>query len=247
MSFIEIKNLYKSFGSLEVLKDINLIVEEGSVVSIIGPSGSGKSTLLRSIHQLVEVQKGKIIVEGYDILENKKHKKNNLQREAIKKMGMVFQDFHLFPHKTILENIIEAPMLVKKLNKEQAIKIADELLKKVGLLDKKDNYPNELSGGQRQRVAIARALAMEPSIMLFDEPTSALDPELVGEVLSVIKELAKDNMTMIVVTHEMAFAKEVSDEIIFMADGKIIEKGSPKELFENPEHDRLKQFIAKMI
>ncbi|MCT4633921.1 MAG: amino acid ABC transporter ATP-binding protein [Firmicutes bacterium] len=247
MSFITINNLYKSFGSLEVLKDINLKVDEGQVISIIGPSGSGKSTLLRSIHQLVEVQKGEIIVEGYDILANKKHKKNKEQREAIKKMGMVFQDFHLFPHKTILENITEAPIVVKKEDKNIAEKKAMDLLEKVGLADKKDNYPKELSGGQRQRVAIARALAMEPKIMLFDEPTSALDPELVGEVLQVIKSLADDKMTMIVVTHEMAFAREVSDEIVFMADGSVIEKGKPEDIFERPSHDRLKQFIEKMI
>ncbi|TDX48013.1 amino acid ABC transporter ATP-binding protein (PAAT family) [Orenia marismortui] len=233
---IEVKKISKKFKDLEVLKDVSLEVSKGEIISIIGPSGSGKSTLLRCLNKLEDIQSGTIKIEG-----------ELLNRNNCKKLGMVFQGFNLFPHKTVLENIIEAPIIVKKMSKDKAIKLADDLLKKVGLLDKKDSYPSQLSGGQKQRIAIARALAMNPHIMLFDEPTSALDPELVGDVLSVIKELAKEHMTMLVVTHQMQFAKEVSDRVIFMDQGKIIEDGSPTEIFENPSHDRLRQFLSSII
>ncbi|WP_026188889.1 amino acid ABC transporter ATP-binding protein [Orenia marismortui] len=236
MYMIEVKKISKKFKDLEVLKDVSLEVSKGEIISIIGPSGSGKSTLLRCLNKLEDIQSGTIKIEG-----------ELLNRNNCKKLGMVFQGFNLFPHKTVLENIIEAPIIVKKMSKDKAIKLADDLLKKVGLLDKKDSYPSQLSGGQKQRIAIARALAMNPHIMLFDEPTSALDPELVGDVLSVIKELAKEHMTMLVVTHQMQFAKEVSDRVIFMDQGKIIEDGSPTEIFENPSHDRLRQFLSSII
>ncbi|KPU26800.1 amino acid ABC transporter ATPase [Caloranaerobacter sp. TR13] len=233
---IRVVNVNKSFKDLKVLKNISFNVNKGEVISIIGPSGSGKSTLLRCISQLEEIDSGYIEIDGVSITKN-----------GYKKVGMVFQNFNLFPHKTALENIIEAPIIVKKINKDKAIKLGKELLSKVGLLDKQDYYPSQLSGGQKQRVAIARALAMEPEIMLFDEPTSALDPELVGEVLNVIKELAKEHMTMLIVTHEMRFAKEVSDRVIFMDEGEIIEEGDSKKIFENPEHPRIKSFLSRMI
>jgi len=251
MKVIELKKINKHFGNLHVLNDVDFSVTKGEVVSIIGPSGSGKSTLLRCINHLEKIGSGEIIVLGNNIAENingkTKYVSDKEVRRIIKRVGMVFQNFNLFPHFSVTENIIEGPMTVNGMSKEDAIKKCNILLEKVGLEDKKDAYPSQLSGGQKQRVAIARALAMEPEIMLFDEPTSALDPELVGEVLAVIKQLAKEHMTMVVVTHEMTFAKEVSDRVIFMDAGKIIEENVPKELFDNPKHQRLKTFIEKMI
>ncbi|MBE6042803.1 MAG: amino acid ABC transporter ATP-binding protein [Clostridium thermopalmarium] len=240
---IKAKNLTKSFGSLKVFENLNMTVEKGEVVVIIGPSGSGKSTFLRCLNALEIPDSGEIIIEGEPL--NVHNKKDT--RLKIEKMGMVFQNFNLFPHMTVEENIIEAPITVKKVNKDVILKKAHELLEKVGLADKKDYYPSKLSGGQKQRVAIARALAMEPNIMLFDEPTSALDPELVGEVLNVMKELARDGMTMIVVTHEMGFAKEVADRVIFMDGGKFIEEGPPEEIFSNPKEERTKQFLDMVL
>ncbi|QXM07438.1 amino acid ABC transporter ATP-binding protein [Crassaminicella indica] len=248
---IRIENIYKNFGDLEVLKDVSLKVKKGEVISIIGPSGSGKSTLLRCINYLEKIDLGRIEIEGKPIVDcekgNRKYILEGDIRKICKKVGMVFQSFNLFPHKTVLENIIEAPIIVDKMKREKAIKIAEGLLKKIGLLDKRDVYPGKLSGGQKQRVAIARALAMNPKIMLFDEPTSALDPELVGEVLKVMKELVKERMTMLIVTHEMAFAKEVSDRVIFMDGGKVIEEAQPEKLFTNPDHPRIKTFLDKML
>lgn len=238
---IKVNNIRKHFGKLEVLKDISLEIEEGEVVCIIGPSGSGKSTLLRCLNRLEEIQGGNISILGQELVNNKNIDK---LREEI---GMVFQHFNLFPHLTVLENMILAPVELKKLSKKEAIEKAIELLDKVGLKDKKDVYPDTLSGGQKQRVAIARALEMNPKIMLFDEPTSALDPEMVGEVLKVMKDLAKEGMTMIIVTHEMGFAKEVSDRVIFMDGGYILEDGKPEDVFTSPENDRCKEFLDKVI
>lgn len=246
------ENIYKSFGSLEVLKGINLHVKKGEVVCIIGPSGSGKSTLLRSLNHLERITSGRIIIDG-EITDERLNNKEQLKISHKKvsaicaELGMVFQRFNLFPHKTVIENIIEAPIQVKKIEKEKAIAIAEELLRKVGLSDKRNEYPSRLSGGQQQRVAIARALAMQPKIMLFDEPTSALDPELVGEVLSVMKGLASENMTMIVVTHEMGFAKEVADRVIFMDEGVIVEEDKPENIFSHPKHPRTQSFLEKVI
>lgn len=238
---LEVKDLHKSFGALEVLKGIDLFVNEGEVVSIIGGSGSGKSTLLRCINYLEKKNKGEIFFEG------KKVKTTPVKRNEFRaRVGMVFQHFYLFPHKTIIKNVMTGPVIVKKKDKKIAKEKAYMLLEKVGLEDKADVYPAMLSGGQKQRVAIARALAMEPDIMLFDEPTSALDPELVGEVLQVIKQLSHEGMTMMIVTHEMGFAKEVSDKIIFLNEGKIAEMGTPKDIFENPKDDRLKSFISSI-
>lgn len=250
MEMIKTTNLSKNFGSLEVLKNVDFQIKQGEVVSVIGPSGSGKSTLLRCFHQLEDIQGGTLEVEGKMIAKGEA--KSSLispeeRRKAVLKMGMVFQNFNLFPHKSVLENIIEAPMMVLKEDREKAIQRAEQLLDKVGLLYKKDAYPSQLSGGQKQRIAIARALAMNPDIMLFDEPTSALDPELVGDVLKVIKDLAQENRTMIIVTHEMAFAQEVSDCIVFMDQGEIIEEGSPEKIFHNPENERIKTFLSKML
>ena len=239
---IEVKKLNKSFGNLHVLKDIDMTVKESDVVCLIGASGSGKSTLLRCINFLEIKDNGQIIIEGEEI--NKETHDLNQVRQMI---GMVFQHFNLFPHKTVLENVIEAPTQVKKISKEQAIKDARELLKKVGLQDKENVYPSKLSGGQKQRVAIARALAMKPDIMLFDEPTSALDPELVGEVLTTMKELAEEGMTMVVVTHEMGFAREVADWVVYMHDGKIVEVGHPEELFNAPKEQRTKEFLNSIL
>ncbi|NHM30186.1 amino acid ABC transporter ATP-binding protein [Neobacillus terrae] len=236
---IKIENLNKSFGDLHVLKNINLEVFESDVVCLIGASGSGKSTLLRCLNFLEKKDNGNIIIEGEEITRST-HDINEIRQ----KVGMVFQHFNLFPHMTVLENIIEAPVHVKKVSKQEAIEEAKVLLSKVGLGDKADVYPSKLSGGQKQRVAIARALAMKPDIMLFDEPTSALDPELVGEVLATMKELAEDGMTMVVVTHEMGFAREVADWIIYMNDGMIIEKGHPEEFFENPKEERTREFLS---
>lgn len=239
---ITIKDLSKSFGKVEVLKGIDLDINKGEIVTIIGPSGSGKSTLLRCMNLLEEPTKGEILFEGTNIVD----KRVNID-EMRQKIGMVFQNFNLFPHKTILENIILAPVTLKKVSNQEAIKKAEYLLDRVGLLDKKDVYPSQLSGGQKQRIAIARALAMEPDMMLFDEPTSALDPEMVKEVLDVIKELANEGITMAIVTHEMGFAKEVADRVIFMDNGMIIEDNSPQNIFINPENERTKGFLDKIL
>ena len=239
---IHVENLKKSFGSLEVLKDISTTIEEREVVCVIGPSGSGKSTFLRCLNQLEEVTSGKITIEGMEVTSPKVD--INKLRERV---GMVFQRFNLFPHLTVLENIMLAPKHVKNSERQQNEQKALQLLKKVDLADKRDAYPDRLSGGQQQRVAITRALAMDPHIMLFDEPTSALDPEMVGEVLQVMKDLAKEGMTMIVVTHEMGFAREVADRVIFMDGGYIVEEGTPAELFDNPQHERTKAFLSKVL
>ncbi|MFZ7945777.1 MULTISPECIES: amino acid ABC transporter ATP-binding protein [Bacillaceae] len=235
---IKIENLNKSFGSLHVLKDIDMSVYESDVVCLVGASGSGKSTLLRCLNFLEKKDKGSILIRGEKISPDT-HNLNHVRQTV----GMVFQHFNLFPHKTVLENIIEAPTIVKKIPKGQAVEEARELLQKVGLEDKADVYPSKLSGGQKQRVAIARSLAMRPDIMLFDEPTSALDPELVGEVLTTMKELADEGMTMVVVTHEMGFAREVADWIVYMNEGRIVEKDRPIEFFENPKEERTKEFL----
>ena len=235
---IKVKNLKKQFGNNVVLKDISVAIEKGEVVSVIGPSGSGNSTFLRCINGLEEFDGGHIFVDNEDMADK------NLNIDKLReKIGMVFQSFNLFPHLTVLENIILAPVTLKKMHKEEAKIKAKELLKKVGLQEKADFYPSSLSGGQKQRVAIARALAMNPEAILFDEPTSALDPEMVGEVLQVMKSLAKDGMTMIVVTHEMGFAREVCDRVIFMADGEIVEQGNPNDVFLNPQHKRTQNFL----
>lgn len=238
---INIKGLKKSFGELEILKGIDLHILPKEVVVIIGPSGSGKSTLLRCINYLEEPTEGEITVEGVKVTGEAGI---NKVREEV---GMVFQRFNLFPHMTVLENIILAPMKVKKIARAEAEKTARELLSRVGLADKESAYPEQLSGGQQQRVAIARALAMNPKAMLFDEPTSALDPELVGEVLDVMKELAKSGMTMVVVTHEMGFAREVGTRLLFVDGGHIIEEGNPKDIFENPKEERTKAFLSKVL
>lgn len=251
MEMIKVTDISKKFGSLEVLKNISLTVKKGEVISIIGPSGSGKSTLLRCLNHLEKIDNGRIEIKGKPIAAYENGKKVHITesdiRKRCKKVGMVFQSFNLFPHKTVLQNIIEAPIIVDKVEKEKAVSLAESLLIKVGLSDKRDVYPSKLSGGQKQRVAIARALAMQPDIMLFDEPTSALDPELVGEVLKVMKDLVKEHMTMLIVTHEMAFAKEVSDRVIFMDEGRIIEQAHPEKLFTNPDHPRIKMFLEKML
>jgi len=239
---IEIKNLNKSFGSNKVLKGIDLTVKEKEVVVIIGASGSGKSTLLRCINFLELYDRGEIHLKGQKI-EPAKTNLNQIREEV----GMVFQHFNLFPHKTALGNVMEAPIHVKGLDKEEAKRKSLELLEKVGLKEKSAVYPDMLSGGQKQRVAIARALAMEPRIMLFDEPTSALDPELVGEVLQVMKQLASEGMTMVVVTHEMGFAREAADRVVFMCDGNILEEGPPAEFFKNPKHEKTKQFLSCIL
>ena len=249
---LETEHVSKSFGSLEVLKDINLKVKKGEVICIIGPSGAGKSTYLRSLNQLEKITSGKIFIKGDLFLHRENDKtveriSKEKQKELLLEMGMCFQRFNLFPHKTVLENIMIAPIKVKNVDKETARKEASELLKSVGLEGKADEYPNRLSGGQQQRVAIARALAMKPEIMLFDEPTSALDPELVGDVLQVMKDLAKEGMTMLCVTHEMGFAKEVADRVIFMADGVIAEEGTPDEVFNNPQNPRTQNFLKSIL
>ncbi len=239
---VKVCNLHKSFGKLDVLKGIDVEISEGEVICVIGPSGGGKSTFLRCLNRLEDVTAGEIIVD--DILITDKNVDINKVRERI---GMVFQSFNLFAHLTVGKNIMLAPVELKKMSKEQAEVRAKELLERVGLSDKIDCYPHQLSGGQQQRVAIARALAMDPDIMLFDEPTSALDPEMVGEVLVVMKELAKAGMTMIVVTHEMGFARDVADRVLFIADGVICEQGKPDELFGNPQQDRTKDFLAAVL
>lgn len=239
---INVKNLHKNFGGLEVLKGIDEHISHGEVVVVIGPSGSGKSTFLRCLNMLEIPTEGEISIDG-EVITQKGVDVNKIRQ----KTGMVFQHFNLFPHLNILKNITLAPVLLKKMTKEQAQKRGRELLKMVGLEDKADSYPAQLSGGQKQRVAIARALAMEPEIMLFDEPTSALDPEMVGEVLDVIKGLAQSGMTMVVVTHEMGFAREVGTRILFMDEGKILECGTPQQIFDNPQNERTKSFLSKVL
>ncbi|WP_093227657.1 amino acid ABC transporter ATP-binding protein [Thermoflavimicrobium dichotomicum] len=239
---IQFTNVNKYYGDFHVLKDINLTIQSGEVVVILGPSGSGKSTLLRCINRLEDISSGELIVDGFKV-----HDKNtniNLLRQEI---GMVFQHFYLYPHKTVLENITLAPIKVRKMNPEEARKGAMELLTKVGIPEKANAYPSQLSGGQQQRVAIARGLAMKPKIMLFDEPTSALDPEMIGEVLDVMRTLAKEGMTMVCVTHEMGFAREVADRIIFMDEGRILEVGTPEEFFNNPKEERTKLFLSRIL
>jgi polar amino acid transport system ATP-binding protein len=240
---IEVEHVYKNFGALKVLQDVSLRVEHGEVVVIIGPSGSGKSTLLRCINLLERPTSGRVLIDGNDMTQLK-------QKQVVKvreKVGMVFQHFYLFPHKTVMENLIYAPMKVKGLSKEEAVTKAEHLLEQVGLLEKQDQYPSKLSGGQKQRVAIARALAMEPEYMLFDEPTSALDPEMVKEVLDVIESLAKSGMTMIIVTHEMGFAKHVADKVVFMDNGQILESNTPEAFFNRPETERARDFLDKIL
>lgn len=239
---IKIQNVYKYFGTFLALKDINLEIYKQEKVVIIGPSGSGKSTLLRTINQLETVSSGRIIVDGVDVTDA------NVDMTKIRQeVGMVFQSFNLFPHKTVLENLTLAPIKLKNMPKEEAEKIAYSLLEKVGIKDKAHNYPKQLSGGQQQRVAIARALAMNPKIMLFDEPTSALDPEMIGEVLDVMKNLAKEGMTMVVVSHEMGFAREVADRVVFMDSGEIQEIGTPEHFFKNPTNPRTKKFLSQIL
>ncbi|WP_042346934.1 amino acid ABC transporter ATP-binding protein [Bacillus massiliigorillae] len=242
MSMIKVKHLKKSFGALEVLKDISTDIQEKEVVCVIGPSGSGKSTFLRCLNRLEEITAGEVVINGHTITDSKANL--NVIRQEV---GMVFQQFNLFPHKNVLENITLAPTKLKELPKEEAEKRALILLDKVGLREKTNNYPSELSGGQQQRVAIARALAMEPKVMLFDEPTSALDPEMVGDVLQVMKTLASEGMTMVVVTHEMGFAREVADRVLFMDGGYIVEENKPNLLFDDPKKERTKAFLSKVL
>lgn len=248
---IKATNIWKKFNNLEVLKGIDLEVNEGEVVAVIGPSGGGKSTLLRCLNKLETIDKGSITIDGEELCRETsggtEYVKNNDVRRIACKMGMVFQQFNLFPHMTVLENLIEAPVNVQKRDKAEVIKEAEVLLAKVGLSEKRDVYPLKLSGGQQQRVAIARALAMKPAIMLFDEPTSSLDPELTGEVLRTMRELADEKMTMVVVTHEMGFAREVATKVVFMADGHVQEQGRPEEIFVNPKNERLKSFLKVIL
>ena len=253
MAFIDMLHIEKNYGSVAVLQDVSLSMERGEVVSIIGPSGSGKSTFLRCLGQLETIQKGSIVVDGATLVDTLANATEAVyvgkeeQQRILLKMGMVFQSFNLFPHMTVLENIMVAPRMVQGMKDADILPMAQSLLEKVGLWDKRDVYPSTLSGGQKQRVAIARALAMKPEIMLFDEPTSALDPEFTSEVLRTIKELAEEDMTMIIVTHEMAFAREVADRVIFMADGKIQEEGTPDQVFGNPQNPRTQAFLNSML
>ncbi len=249
---LRMHDIHKSFGELAVLKGIDVEVRRGEVLAIIGPSGSGKSTLLRCINKLETIDSGSIEIEGEFLADTDEHGAAEYAdaaktREILSHTGMVFQQFNLFPHMTVLENLIEAPIQVKGMKKAEILPYAKELLEKVGLADRADYYPSQLSGGQQQRVAIARALCMKPDIMLFDEPTSALDPELTGEVLKTMRELAEERMTMVVVTHEMAFAKEVSDRVVFMDQGVILEQGSPKEVFGNPKEPRTREFLSRYL
>ena len=239
---INITNLYKNFGDLEVLKNISTEIKKGEIISIIGPSGSGKSTFLRCINKLEESSSGHIYIDGMDLMD-----KNTDINKVRERVGMVFQHFNLFPNMTVLDNLILSPIMVKKESKEEAEKYALSLLEKVGLSDKANSYPTQLSGGQKQRIAIARALAMKPEVILFDEPTSALDPEMIKEVLDVMRDLAKEGMTMLIVTHEMGFARNVGNRILFMDKGEIIEDCSPKEFFENPTNERIKDFLNKVL
>lgn len=252
MKMIKMKDIHKSFQKLEVLKGISLEVTKGEVIAIIGPSGSGKSTLLRCLNRLETIDRGSIEIDDEVLASTGSDGKSHYvaepeARRICRKMGMVFQSFNLFPHLTVLENVIEAPLIVKGIKREEIVPQAETLLKKVGLLDKRDSYPSRLSGGQKQRVAIARALAMAPDIMLFDEPTSALDPELTGEVLKAMRQLAEEHMTMLVVTHEMAFAREVANHVIFMDNGEIVEQGLPEDIFNRPAHPRTKAFLSNVF
>ena len=251
MSFIEMKNIRKDFGKNTILHSVNMNLDKGQVISIIGPSGAGKSTLLRCLNHLEIIQGGSICVDGEYLAKEENGKVVYAPESEIRgillRMGMVFQSFNLFPHMTVLDNILAAPIYVKGKKRAELLPLAETLLEKVGLSNKKDVYPGRLSGGQKQRVAIARALAMNPDIMLFDEPTSALDPELTGEVLKTIQRLADENMTMAIVTHEMAFAKSVSDKILFMVDGKVEEEGTSEQIFENPQSERTKAFLKSIL
>ena len=252
MTFVNMERIEKRFNNQTVLRDVSLKMNRGEIVSIIGPSGSGKSTFLRCLGQLETIDGGSITVDGTvlastDANGTVNYASQETQHDLLLRMGMVFQSFNLFPHMTVLDNIMIAPRMVKGMKEDEILPIAERLLNKVGLWEKRDMYPSRLSGGQQQRVAIARALAMNPEIMLFDEPTSALDPELTGEVLKTIKQLADDHMTMIIVTHEMNFAREVSDRVIFMADGVIQEEGTPEQIFNNPQNDRTKAFLENML
>lgn len=251
MNMIKAIDIHKQFNDLEVLKGISLTVDKGEVIAIIGPSGSGKSTFLRCLNRLETIDRGTIEIEGETLVTGGadgqvRYAVEAEARQICRKMGMVFQQFNLFPHLTVLENLIEAPITVKGVKREEIIPQAEELLRKVGLAEKRDVYPSRLSGGQKQRVAIARALAMNPDIMLFDEPTSALDPELTGEVLKAMRKLAEEHMTMIVVTHEMAFAREVANRVIFMDNGEIVEQGTPEAVFGSPSHPRTKAFLQRV-
>lgn len=249
---IKLEHVYKSFGDNQVLRDINLEVKKGQVLCVIGPSGSGKSTMLRCMNHLEQITEGKLYIDG-ELVDERVKGKNSIKISPAKvsalctELGMVFQRFNLFPHMTVLENIIAAPQWVRRVSKAEAVETALDLLKRVGMADKKDEYPAHISGGQQQRVAIARALAMKPKIMLFDEPTSALDPELVGEVLDVMRTLANDGMTMVVVTHEMKFARDVASRVIFMDKGVIVEESGPEEMFTNPQNDRTHEFLKKVL
>lgn len=252
MAFIEMKDIVKEYGSSVVLHGVSLSMEKGQVVSIIGPSGAGKSTFLRCLNHLEIIQKGSICVDGQylarmDAEGNSVYAPEKEMRKICLNMGMVFQSFNLFPHMTVLENIMAAPVYVKGMTREEILPVAQQLLEKVGLWNKRDFYPGNLSGGQKQRVAIARALAMNPEIMLFDEPTSALDPELTGEVLKTIKQLADEDMTMIIVTHEMAFARSLSDKVLFMVDGRIEEEGTSEQIFDHPQNERTKTFLQHIL
>lgn len=252
MTFVNMERIEKRFNNQTVLRDVSLKMNRGEIVSIIGPSGSGKSTFLRCLGQLETIDGGSITVDGTVLVSTDangtvNYASQETQHDLLLRMGMVFQSFNLFPHMTVLDNIMIAPRMVKGMKDDEILPIAERLLNKVGLWEKRDMYPSRLSGGQQQRVAIARALAMNPEIMLFDEPTSALDPELTGEVLKTIKQLADDHMTMIIVTHEMNFAREVSDRVIFMADGVIQEEGTPEQIFNNPQNDRTKAFLENML
>ena len=252
MAFIEMKDIVKEYGSSVVLHGVSLSMEKGQVVSIIGPSGAGKSTFLRCLNHLEIIQKGSICVDGQylarmDAEGNSVYAPEKEMRKICLNMGMVFQSFNLFPHMTVLENIMAAPVYVKGMTRGEILPVAQQLLEKVGLWNKRDFYPGNLSGGQKQRVAIARALAMNPEIMLFDEPTSALDPELTGEVLKTIKQLADEDMTMIIVTHEMAFARSVSDKVLFMVDGRIEEEGTSEQIFDHPQNERTKTFLQHIL
>ncbi len=252
MAFIEMKDIVKTYGSSVVLHGVSLSMEKGQVVSIIGPSGAGKSTFLRCLNHLEIIQKGSICINGQylarmDAEGNSVYAPEKEMRKICLNMGMVFQSFNLFPHMTVLENIMAAPVYVKGMTREEILPVAQQLLEKVGLWNKRDFYPGNLSGGQKQRVAIARALAMNPEIMLFDEPTSALDPELTGEVLKTIKQLADEDMTMIIVTHEMAFARSVSDKVLFMVDGRIEEEGTSEQIFDHPKNERTKTFLQHIL
>lgn len=247
MHMIEVKGLQKAFGSEQVLKDVSFTVDKGETVAVIGYSGAGKSTMLRCLIDLEKADGGDVLIEGEPLIQNGRYADDKTARRICAKMGMVFQSFNLFPHMTVMGNLIGAPMTVKKEDKQQAIARAKEKLKLVGLEDKADAHPSELSGGQKQRVAIARALMMDPDMLLFDEPTSSLDPQLTAEVLAVIKELAKGKMTMIIVTHEMGFAREVADKVLFMGEGRVIEQGPPQEMFGSPKDQRVKDFIQSIL